>query len=95
MQRCKATDSPLPGALSKEYAGMWQGKITAFKRARGTIEQALNGNKQVKDFEGSISKAEGAAKSFNSDIQRYRMLYKSHAKAKNKNSATAGDDDDE
>ena len=95
MQRCKATDSPLPGALSEEYAGMWQGKITAFKRARGTIEQALNGNKQVKDFEGSISKAEGAVKSFKSDIQRYRMLYKSYAKSKNKNSATAGDDDDE
>ena len=89
----KAQDCPLPDGLAKEYAATWQSKIQSFKKARSTIEQVLKGTKEVKDFAGSIDKAETNVKSFKADMQRYKTLFRSYEKKKT-NSEAEDDEDD-
>ena len=80
LKACKCSKCPPPGCLSKEYSAMWASRILSFKRARTTIEQVLNGHKENRDMKDVIAKAEDNVKSFKTDYQRYKTLFRSYDK---------------
>ena len=94
---CQSSKCPMPKGIKREYCASWTSKLNTFKKARTTIEQALRGVKQKKDFGTIVDAAEKQVKDFKGDYARFKTLLNSYDKAKKQtsNGATTAAADDE